>query len=57
MLSAKPNKNTISQHGYHDYAPVKGGAAVALRPKALDGEITIHFFLFALLFTTEPSAH
>ena len=40
----------VSQIEYHNYAPVKGGAAVALRPKALDGGITIHFFAFSYRF-------
>jgi hypothetical protein len=45
MFSARANKNVISQFGYHDYAPVKGGAAVAQRPMALDGEMRIHSML------------
>jgi hypothetical protein len=49
----------ISRFVYHNSATVKGGAAVAQRLKALEGERRIHFLSLplALFFTTEPKTH
>ena len=39
------NYALIFQIEYHDGTPVKGGAAVALRPKAIDGNMRIQLSL------------
>jgi hypothetical protein len=45
----------FSQTAYHDGAPVKGGAAVAKRPKALEGKKKTQSSLCCL--STEAKAH
>ena len=49
----------ISSFGYHNSFTVKGGAAVAQRLKALDGEKRIHSLslLLALAITNVPKNH